>query len=42
MLLEEVREAQAAGEVRDAEEALEFARRLWAERKPPDPGKPQG
>jgi tRNA nucleotidyltransferase/poly(A) polymerase len=42
MLLEEVREAQAAGEVRDADEALEFARRLWAERKPPDPGKPQG
>jgi len=42
MLLEEVREAQAAGEVQDADGALDYARRLWAERKPPDAGKPQG
>jgi tRNA nucleotidyltransferase/poly(A) polymerase len=30
-LLERIREAQAAGEVRTANEALEFARRLWAQ-----------
>jgi hypothetical protein len=31
LLLERIREAQAAGEVKTAKEALELGRRLWAE-----------
>lgn len=40
ILLEQVREAQAAGDVRDADEALALARRLWAERPTGDEGTP--